>query len=303
MDKSKSVFIVANKKQLLNVFDSFSSYSLAFNFANNHYSDAGLSSILSAQQWMSVNDFKYLTSREVLAFSDSNTNIVIHSYDHNDWRNSSALFRCVDNSFNIVLLHWGEEYVHSPHPDQRKVAYQLIAKGADLIVGNHPHVLQGYENIGTSAVYYSIGNTVFGFKGMPEEAKLGSFLEINTESKQTKLIPVVISGTGVHELRTAYARNTFTKLSELLNNSIDISENAWYIEAAIPFFNNHMNSWKQRIRRYGIKHFFLFLRACLTRSYLKMLIGFLMSLGKKRVGTIASTLIRDILKSENTESN
>jgi len=57
----------------------------------------------------------------------------------------------------VVCLHWGHEMLLSPSPGQRKVARQLIAAGANLILGHHPHVLQGIERVSRGLVAYSLG--------------------------------------------------------------------------------------------------------------------------------------------------
>lgn len=66
------------------------------------------------------------------------------------------------NQANIVIvsLHWGEEYLDYPTSEQRKLARELCSAGATVIVGHHPHVLQGIEHIGDSLVAYSLGNFV-----------------------------------------------------------------------------------------------------------------------------------------------
>jgi poly-gamma-glutamate synthesis protein (capsule biosynthesis protein) len=61
----------------------------------------------------------------------------------------------------IVLMHWGNEYVPLPTPSQREIGAALAAAGADLIVGCHPHVIQGTEISGSSVIAYSMGNFVF----------------------------------------------------------------------------------------------------------------------------------------------
>lgn len=60
-----------------------------------------------------------------------------------------------------LFLHWGREYFRYPEPEQRTLARAFAEAGADLIVGIHPHVLQGSERIGDTPVYYSLGNFVF----------------------------------------------------------------------------------------------------------------------------------------------
>ena len=61
----------------------------------------------------------------------------------------------------VLLLHWGIEHYNYPTPLQRTVASKLISAGADLILGHHPHVVQGEERIGSGLVSYSSGNFLF----------------------------------------------------------------------------------------------------------------------------------------------
>jgi poly-gamma-glutamate synthesis protein (capsule biosynthesis protein) len=61
----------------------------------------------------------------------------------------------------VVLVHWGIELDSSAAPRQREIARQWIEAGASLVVGSHPHVLQGLELIDGGAVLYSAGNFVF----------------------------------------------------------------------------------------------------------------------------------------------
>lgn len=60
-----------------------------------------------------------------------------------------------------VLLHWGVEYDQAPSEKQRELAHAMIDAGADIIVGHHPHILQGIEFYKEKPIFYSIGNFVF----------------------------------------------------------------------------------------------------------------------------------------------
>ena len=60
-----------------------------------------------------------------------------------------------------IFLHWGREYLRYPEPEQRVLARRFVAAGATLIVGMHPHVLRGAEQMGKAPVFYSLGNFVF----------------------------------------------------------------------------------------------------------------------------------------------
>lgn len=61
----------------------------------------------------------------------------------------------------VLLLHWGIENYLYPSPKQRLLAKSFVNAGVDLILGHHPHVLQGVEKIHNSYVAYSIGNFLF----------------------------------------------------------------------------------------------------------------------------------------------
>jgi len=61
----------------------------------------------------------------------------------------------------IVSLHWGEEYMNIPSQGQIHFAHEIIDAGASLIIGHHPHVLQGIEKYKRSYIVYSLGNFIF----------------------------------------------------------------------------------------------------------------------------------------------
>lgn len=65
----------------------------------------------------------------------------------------------------IVSLHWGTEYENTPDKKQREIAHKLIDAGADVILGHHPHVMQGIEIYKDKIIAYSLGNFLFDQKG------------------------------------------------------------------------------------------------------------------------------------------
>lgn len=64
-------------------------------------------------------------------------------------------------SFLIVSLHHGIEYSFYPYPEYIDLVHSLVDAGADIILGHHPHVLQGYERYKKGFIIYSLGNFVF----------------------------------------------------------------------------------------------------------------------------------------------
>jgi poly-gamma-glutamate synthesis protein (capsule biosynthesis protein) len=61
----------------------------------------------------------------------------------------------------VVLAHWGEERKDRPLDYQVQLARRYIDAGADLVVGSHPHVLQGIEYYKGKWIAYSLGNFIF----------------------------------------------------------------------------------------------------------------------------------------------
>lgn len=86
----------------------------------------------------------------------------------------------------IIMPHWGTEYSTGQTDWQRQLGQKLIDAGADLIIGNHPHVVQPSEDYNGKKIYYSLGNFVFdkmeGLKG----ATSGEMVEVVIENKQIK---------------------------------------------------------------------------------------------------------------------
>jgi poly-gamma-glutamate capsule biosynthesis protein CapA/YwtB (metallophosphatase superfamily) len=93
-----------------------------------------------------------------------------------------------------VLPHWGTQYTTRTVRDQRVVARRLVRAGADIVVGGHPHWLQGVESFRDGLVVYSLGNFVFDMDSR-RETQEGAVLELTywgSELKAAQLAPVVI---------------------------------------------------------------------------------------------------------------
>ena len=73
-----------------------------------------------------------------------------------------AQFSTDDSVLDIVLFHGGEEWTDEPDEATRAIYTSLIDAGADLLIGSHPHVVQGFEWIQDKPVFWSLGDYVFG---------------------------------------------------------------------------------------------------------------------------------------------
>ncbi|MBM6667840.1 CapA family protein [Lacrimispora saccharolytica] len=69
----------------------------------------------------------------------------------------------------IVSFHWGVEKENYPDETQQALAHAAIDQGADLVLGHHPHVLQGIEKYQGKYIVYSLGNFCFGGNKNPSD--------------------------------------------------------------------------------------------------------------------------------------
>lgn len=69
----------------------------------------------------------------------------------------------------IASFHWGSEYREDFTGEQRSIGRAAIKAGADIVVGHHPHIVQGIERYEDSYILYSVGNLVFGGNVDPDD--------------------------------------------------------------------------------------------------------------------------------------
>jgi hypothetical protein len=155
-------------------------------------------------------------------------------------------------------MHWGIEQHRYPSPEQRLIARRMSESGACLVLGHHPHVVQGMERIGGSAVAYSLGNFVLddfvwragenGAAGdrvmsMKPVNRIGAVLEATIEggrvAKMAMAPTLLPHGGTVIPAATATNRRTFRRLNRRLG--LPFYTPLWHLHAA-------GKEWELRIR-------------------------------------------------------
>ena len=145
-----------------------------FNIANNHLSDQGEKGIRETEENLDYLDFNFSGCRDGL-IDDCSGNIVsiknkkigllgfslVYS-KINESDLASEIIK-VKESTDLVLvnIHWGEEYEKQFNKKQQDLAHLMINAGADIIIGHHPHVVQGIEIYKGKLICYSLGNFTF----------------------------------------------------------------------------------------------------------------------------------------------
>jgi poly-gamma-glutamate synthesis protein (capsule biosynthesis protein) len=82
------------------------------------------------------------------------------------------------DALDIILFHGGVEWSRRPDAATRKLYTDLISAGADLIIGSHPHIVQGFEWVHGKPVFWSLGNYVFGGMENTEGGEEGLFIRL-----------------------------------------------------------------------------------------------------------------------------
>jgi poly-gamma-glutamate capsule biosynthesis protein CapA/YwtB (metallophosphatase superfamily) len=174
------------------------------NIANNHihdFLDRGFKDTLQA-----LKDGSILYSGEGNITIHTVKGIRIASLGYTGWDDSGKKRLCEDiekarreAELVAVSFHWGEERVHYPNKVQKELGRLCIDLGADIVVGHHPHVLQGVELYKGKYIVYSLGNFCFGGNANPSDKDtmifqgLFSFREKKVEKIEGRMIPCSIS--------------------------------------------------------------------------------------------------------------
>lgn len=165
-----------------------------YGFANNHAMEHGADAYIESVKALESYGSKVFGQKEnrSIAFEHQGQKFTItgmclriedSKYEPLYWYNpeykeiENELASLPKEAFKILYVHWGNEYINRPSSTQKKFAHWLIDAGFDLIIGMHPHVLQGYEDYNGKRIYYSLGNCVF---DMPsEQCKIGALVGLD----------------------------------------------------------------------------------------------------------------------------
>ncbi|MCA9355821.1 CapA family protein [Candidatus Kaiserbacteria bacterium] len=94
------------------------------------------------------------------------------------------------SDFQIVYIHWGDEYASVSNNSQKELARLFIDAGADMIIGHHPHVVQEVGYYKNTLIFYSLGNYIFD-QYFSEEVQTGLLLNLDfLDQAVISLVPV-----------------------------------------------------------------------------------------------------------------
>jgi poly-gamma-glutamate synthesis protein (capsule biosynthesis protein) len=116
--------------------------------------------------------------------------------DRGDLRRMSGIVERLSRRVDVVIVlpHWGDQYTNVPDPDQRVVGAALVTAGADVVVGGHPHWVQGVQMQRGRLIAHSLGNFVFDmdFSVPTQEGALLELVFWGDELREAHFAPYVI---------------------------------------------------------------------------------------------------------------
>jgi poly-gamma-glutamate synthesis protein (capsule biosynthesis protein) len=115
----------------------------------------------------------------------------------------------------VVNFHWGQELAEVPADWQVKLGHFTIDQGADVIVGHHPHVLQGAEIYKGRPIAYSLGNFIFGGNSRTDYDT--AVMQVSLKDKQMKVefLPVEVTGYQPKVVQGDRAATILSRLTQL----------------------------------------------------------------------------------------
>jgi poly-gamma-glutamate synthesis protein (capsule biosynthesis protein) len=157
------------------------------NLANNHlldFGEEGFAETIHVLEDSGVSHvgagFSYADAHRPLIWEAKGRRIAFLSYAASRWKDSAEVptdewiafadvltirenvRRAAEQSdLVVVIMHLGTEYQGQPDEEQVAVARAAIEAGACLVIGHHPHVVQGTTSYGGGFIAYSLGNFVF----------------------------------------------------------------------------------------------------------------------------------------------
>ena len=166
--------------------------------ANNHTLDMGKEGLKETKEWLKEYQIHFIgtplsdshTKRNIPFYSEQSVFLAFNrilpyvDYQEEITKEVQKARQANPGKIIIVSMHWGNEYEFTSSYTQRDLACMIIAAGADVIVGHHPHVVQEIELIHGKPVFYSLGNFIFDEQAIPE-TRVG--LMIGLANKGNKL--------------------------------------------------------------------------------------------------------------------
>lgn len=180
----------------------------AVSMANNHRLDYGLGGTADTEDALKAEGITYAYDTNVAVYETKGIRIGLVSVNEVAWGKGTetlveeGIARLQEETVDLILVacHWGNEKENYPEAYQLELGRKCIDMGADLVLGHHPHVLQGIEEYNGRLIVHSLGNFCFGANRNPGDKDTMIFQQtftfvdgVKQETTEAKVIPCSVS--------------------------------------------------------------------------------------------------------------
>ena len=144
--------------------------------ANNHINDYGSAGQKDTKQALTAADIAYFGTDSVAVWQQNGLMIgfvgayfSLNGSRLKTYQKQVSLLKEAGCSAIITVMHAGKEHTIQTTRTQQDIAQKAAELGSCLVVGHHPHVVQGYQLVSGIPVAYSLGNCVFGGNAHPDD--------------------------------------------------------------------------------------------------------------------------------------
>ena len=138
--------------------------------ANNHsrdYGDAGYADTKAALEeagvgWFGTDAPAFWQNEEGLRIGFIGVGTSLSGNRYKRYVRQMKTLREAGCAAVVTVMHAGTEYSYTPDSYQEQIVSRAVSSGTDLVIGHHPHVVQGYAERDGVPVVYSLGNCSFG---------------------------------------------------------------------------------------------------------------------------------------------
>ena len=177
----------------------------AVSFANNHARDFGISGYNETLNTLKDNNILYYGDNNYLIKEIKGVKIGffafldIYAQKYDKVKNAIDYLKNENCDLIIASMHWGIEGNYQQSDFQVKMGHYMIDNGVDLVIGHHPHLIQGIEKYKGKYIVYSLGNFSFGGNQNPKDKdtfifkQSFSFNNKDLISSNIEIIPASVS--------------------------------------------------------------------------------------------------------------
>lgn len=147
----------------------------AVSLGNNHTYDYGETGFKDTKNTLDENNIPYYVNEEYLIKDVKGIKVGFFSFLDIYGQKKTEVKKAIDYlkeqgvDLIIASMHWGIEYDYDQSKEQVNMGHYLIDNGVDLVIGHHPHIIQGIEKYKDKYILYSLGNFSFGGNSLPRD--------------------------------------------------------------------------------------------------------------------------------------